>query len=161
MVRRGATFIELTVTISVLAVIGASLAPVVNAAVDAFASARDAGDAADEASFALDRIVRMLREAPEGATTGTAGVSVAGSDRVALSDGSEIELVGTTLEITEGGQTAILAEDVSVFELSFLGDDGITDTSATPEDTHTIQIRLVVAGLDLRGIAMPRVRMAG
>lgn len=155
---RGATLLELTVTVTVLAIIASALAPVVNAAVDSYGSARDARDAAESVSFGIDRCVRVLRETPEGASTGTVGIAAASSQRVALTDGRVIELIAGELLLTEGGISAPIAVGVDSFELRYLGEDGVTDTAASPGDTHSVQVSLSNGRLELRSVAFLRVR---
>lgn len=157
--RRGATLLELTVTVTVLAIIASTLAPVVNAAVDAYASAREARSAAESATFGIDRCVRTLREAPTGAAPGTVGIMIASSTAVTLTDGRRIELIDDEVLLTDEGITAPVAVGVMEFELRYRGEDGLSSTIATPEDTHSVQIRLVAGGVDLRGVAFFRVRV--
>jgi len=157
--RRGATLLELTVTVTVLAIIASALAPVVNAAVDAYGSARNARSAAESATFALDRCTRVLREAPAGAAPGAVGITTASTARVTLADGSSIELVDDEVQLSIAGATAPIATGVTDFELRYLGEDGVSSTIGSPEDTHSVQIRIVVGGMELRGVAFCRVRI--
>jgi len=157
----GATLIELAVTVAILGVLAAATLPVVNGATDAYAAARDASRATDKLGYAIDRAVRMVREAPEGATQGEVGIAAAEADRIALTDGTELRLVGDTLEWVDGTGSHVLATEIDAFELVYLADDGVTSTAATPELTHCVHVSISSGGLELRSAAFCRVRMVG
>jgi len=111
--------------------------------------------------------LRLIYRAMEWAATGAvteapaavsgAQISAAQPTRVALTGGDDISLTGTTLWLTpNGGAPAILAEGVTAFDLTYVGDDGVTDASATPDQIRRVDIRLVVGGFELRGAAAVR-----
>lgn len=161
MMRRGMTILEVTVSVMVLSIIAAVLAPIANAAADSYAAASAARNATERAAFAIDRVVRIIRESPEGANPFEAGITIAQSDLVGFIDGSRIELVGSDLQITSAGGAvnSPLCREVDDFQVTYLGADGITDTSATPELTTRCFITISTGGMELRSTVFIRVTM--
>jgi len=161
MTRRGMTILEVTVSVLILSVIAAVLAPIANAAADSYAAASAARNATERASFSIDRVVRFLRETPEGANPFEAGIVVAQVDAIELTDGSRIELSGSDLQITSAGGlvTRALCRDVDTFEITYLGADGVTDTSLTPALTTRCYVTISTGGLELRSSVFIRVTM--
>lgn len=154
------TLLEVVVTITILAVVAAVILPVINGATDMYASAAGLRDSSERVAFALDRSVRLLRDAPAGATPGEVGIVTAQADRVRFTDGRGLELSGTDLLLrTAAGTTAPLCRGVTAFELSYLGEDGATSTAATPADTQRIWVRIATARTSLAGSAVIRTRM--
>lgn len=159
--RRAMTLLEVLASIVVLGVIGAATLPVMSGAAESYASARDAREAVDDAAFAMDRIVRLLREAPGDPRTGTLFILDAGSDRIEFADGRGFTLTGETLELLSTDEPMPLCRGVQSLEISYLGADGVSDVSATPQSTHRFRVRLRVEGLWLESIAFARVHTMG
>lgn|GEM_PF-732822 len=156
--RRGLTLLEVTLSIVIVAVIAAIVVPVTASLGDAYAASADTREAAEDAGFALDRVVRLLREAPEGEAGGQVGFVRADSDAVEFTDNRAVELIDADLVLTdENGVQGVLCRQVSAFEIGYLASDGVTDCSATPEETRRFTVRLVVRGVELRGTAFARV----
>lgn len=161
--RRAFTLIELIAAMVVLGVAAGVAGPVIVAASGAYSDASSRRDAAERVSAAMERIVRVLREAPptlSGATT--PAITTAGAGEVEFGDGSRLELDGVTLWITLPAQAAApLCVDVEAFTLGYLGNDGVTDTSASPTDTQRITVLLRSGGVEMRSCAFVRVAMGG
>ncbi len=156
--RRGLTLLEVTLSIVIVGVIAAIVVPVTASLGDAYASAADTREAAEDAGFALDRVVRLLREVPEGSAGGQVGIVRADADAVEFTDNRGVELSGSDLVLTdEFGVQGVLCRQVTAFEIGYLAADGVTDCSATPEQTRRFTVRLVVRGVELRGVAFARV----
>ncbi|MCW5777683.1 MAG: hypothetical protein KIS87_14700 [Phycisphaeraceae bacterium] len=152
------TLLEVTLSIVIVAVIASVVVPVTASLGDAYVSAADTREAADDAAFALDRVVRLLREAPEGDVGGRIGIVRADANAVEFTDTRAVELIGTDLVLTDDdGMQGVLCRDVSVLEIGYLAADGMTDCAATPEETRRFTVRLVVRGVELRAAAFARV----
>lgn len=83
-------------------------------------------------------------------------IATAGATGLTLTDGATLTLTGSTLWYTApGGAAAVLAQNVDIFNLTYVGADGVTDASGAPTATHRIDIRLVIDGFELRGVASP------
>lgn len=156
--RRGLTLLEVTLSMVIIAVIAAIVVPLTASLGDAYASAADTREAAEDAAFTLDRVVRLLREAPESGVPGQIGFARVESSAVEFTDNRAVELIDTDLILTDAnGVQGILCRQVSAFEVGYLASDGVTDCSVTPEETRRFTVRLVVRGVELRGAALARV----
>ena len=143
----------------VLGVVASVAAPLIGAASDAYVTAADNRDDVERLAHAMDRALRLLRETP--ATTPGSGqpdISVAATDNIEFADGSALILIGTTLWLTPiGGAAAPLCTGVKVFELTYLGEDGVTNTIAASENTQRIEIRIIANGHELRSAVFLRI----
>jgi len=158
--RRAAfTLVEVVVSVVVLGVVAAVTLPLIGAVANSYSAAADVRERTERVAFALDRCVRLLREAPAGADASTVGVVSAGTDSVLLSNGRGIELSGGVLLLREGSSTAPLCRNVSSFSIGCLATDGVTSTVATPGATHSFHVALTADGVTLAGAAFPRSRM--
>ncbi len=156
--RRGLTLLEVTLSMVIIAVIAAIVVPVTASLGDAYASAADTREAAEDAAYALDRVVRLLREAPESGVPGQIGFARVESSAVEFTDNRAVELIDTDLVLTDAsGVQGILCRQVAAFEIGYLAADGATETAATPEETRRFTVRLVARGVELRGAAFARV----
>ena len=154
------TLIEMLVAITVLAVVGAVLLPVINSAVDVYAATSTLRNASENCSFAMDRAVRLLRDAPSGSTAGQVGITTAQANEVRFSDGRGLSLSNGVLLIRQAdGTTAPLCRNVTAFELTYLDQDGVVSTAATPALTQRINVRIALAETQLTATAVIRARM--
>lgn len=161
LVHRGFTLIELISAMVILGVIASVTAPLIGAASDSFVEAADNRDDLERIAHTMDRAVRLLREAPATAPgSGLADITVAAIDNIEMADGSELELVGSTLMLTPaGGAASPLCTGVTAFELSYLAEDGLSDTIATPQSTQRMEIRIAAGGHELRSSVFFRIAM--
>ncbi|CAG1008094.1 hypothetical protein PHYC_03518 [Phycisphaerales bacterium] len=158
--RRAATLVELIVSITVIAVVAGVSLPVIHGATDAYASAAEIRRAAERGAYAMEKTVRLLRDAPEGAAPGTLGLSKAAASEVIFSDGRGLRLDGTTLRYVQpDGSEPVLCEDVEEFTVTYLAKDGATSMISTPQDTQRFHVTLKVRGFELRTCVMARLRM--
>lgn len=160
------TLIEAIATIVVVGALSGVTAPLLLAASRAFTRSSDLRSATAAADLAIDRAVRFLREAPEAnGQAGVPDITTAQPSRVVFGDGSSLELIGSTLWFaTEGLDPAPLCQNVSIFTLSYLGDDGRVlnfQGGDLPAHTHAIAIRLRSSEAELSTIAFLRTRLAG
>ena len=158
--RAGLTLLELIASITIMSVIAVSVFPVIASSADAYASATQTRTRTERVAFALDRCIRLLREASGSDPVGSLDITTAAADRVVFADGRGIALSAGSLVYLESGQPdAPLCRDVSAFQISFIGADGVTDTIATPEDTQRFNISITADGLTLTGSAFARARI--
>lgn len=156
--RRAFTLLETTVSVVIIAVIAAACLPVVNGMADNAVAAQRTRDAAEGAAYAMERAIRLIRDCP-GSPTVT-DITMATASAVRFSDGRGLRLSGTDLMLRDtAGAEAVLARDVTTFELTYLASDGVTSTMATPTQTDRVGVRIAVGGLELRCAGFPRVRM--
>ncbi len=159
----GFTLVETIAVILVLGVLAGVTAPLMVGAAGSYADARDGRRAVEDASFALDRIVRILREAPSDATAGEPGFASADADGFELADGTEVSLSGTDLMLSiAGGAAAPLCRDVAVFELTYRGADGaVLDFGGgdVPGDAARVEIRIAASGQEMRTAVFLRATM--
>ncbi len=157
------TLLEATLSIIIVSIIAAIITPVIVTATESYAVAANTRQQVEQAAYAMDRIVRVLREIPlDDSNPDLLGITSLSTDAIVLDDTRALQLTGTALVMTDrAGRTGSLCEDVTVFTLSLLGADGQTPVLADDADAHVLEVRLVAGGLDLRTRVMPRVRMSG
>jgi hypothetical protein len=154
------TLLEMTAAVTVLAVIAGALTPVIHAAADVYARSVSTRTAAENTAFAMERVVRMLRDTPSGDAPGSLGLSSAAPEAITFSDGRSLALAGSDLLMSnEDGQTAPLCRHVETFQITYLADDGSTSVAGAPASTHRYLVVLKSAGVELRACVFPRVRM--
>lgn len=155
------TLLEGLLSIVIIAVIAAVTLPVVTGAADNYASAATARRSTEEVAFAMERAVRLLRDAPGGPTTNTIGITSAAPTEVVFADGTSLSLQGDQLMMTadSGSGQGVLLKNVEDFEVRYLAQDGVTDCGADPQNTHRFFVIIKAGGAELRCIAFPRVRM--
>ena len=145
--RRAYTIIEMIAVIVVIGTISSVVGSIVQASVTSYADASSQREAQESQSFALERMVRALREAaPLVGTVGTPGLVTADGDRCVFEDGTAFGLSGTDLLLTPpGGVQGPLARNITAFELRYIGDAG-TELNFAGGDTidmvRTIWIHL-------------------
>ena len=156
--QHGFTLLELLASVVVMSIISVVLMPVIASASDSYVVARQVRGATERAAFALDRVSRIVREAPIGDAESGVGITGATERSVVFSDGSGVQLVGTTLEMLVPGSNAVpLCLDVQSFTVNFIGADGMTDVRQNPTTTHRIGIVIETDGVTMSILAHPRV----
>ena len=159
--RRAMTLVEMVAAIVVLSIVGAMVLPIMSGATDAYAESVAVRRASERAGYAMERSIRLLRDAPAGAGTGEVGVASASVDSVTFTDGRGLVLRGDTLMLSTPSGESPLAAGVRGFSLGYIGADGVTSVIASPRQTQRFTIAINVDGLELRSAAMPRIRMVG
>lgn len=156
--HRGFTLVEMLISIVVMAMVGVVTLPIMMSATDAFVESAKARRTADDAAFALERVVRLLRDIPGGATNGELGITLATPDSIRFADGRGFELAGTELlERRADGTTGLLCENVTAFRLELRTEDGATSASSTPSVAQRIEVSLTVDQFKLNTIVFPRI----
>ena len=155
------TMLEAVVSITVVAIIAATVLPLVTGAGDAYATASTTRKTAENTAYAMDRIVAMLRDTPAGASTGTVGITTAQAANVVFTDGRALSLSGTDLMLTASGTSTVLLRNVTSFALSYLDQTGQISTAASPTTTWNYRITLVSGGFELRSQACIRIKGGG
>lgn len=148
--------------VTILGIIAAGTLPIMQGVATNAAASDRTRRACESGAYAMDRIARMLRDAPAGTTTGTLSLTSAASDTIGFADNRALFIKGDQLWFrnTDGAED-VLITDVEDFEITYLAADGVTDTSATPQTTQRFVVRLVTSGFELRIAVFPRVRLAG
>ena len=159
---RGFTLVELMASIVVIAIIGAVILPLVATATSRYRLATDERAAVERVAYALDRVVRLIRETPAG-PGGTLDLAAASADALRFGDGRGIEMDSGDLVLRQSdGSTSVLCPDVDAIELRYIASDGVTDVGATdPTQAWRVEVRLGSAGVELVAAAFPRVRTMG
>lgn len=157
--QRAFTLVELVASMVVLGVVASVAAPLIASASDAFVKASSNRDDVERVSHAMDRVIRLLRTAPATAPgSGQPDITVATADHIEFGDGSELQLVGTTLMLTPaGGVASPLCAGVTVFELSYLLENGNGSSIGTPLSTQRMRVRIVANGQELRSAVFLRI----
>ena len=156
---RGITLLEMICAITVLSVIAVTVLPVINGAAENQYSAISMRRQAESAGFAMDRVVRVLRDVPLAAGAKKANITAGSATGITLSDGRAFSLSGTDLYYNDGTTNAVLCRNVTTFAITYLGDDGVTSTLSDLMNTHRFNVQIVVGDIDLRGSAYARVWM--
>lgn len=161
--RQGFTLVELLAVLVLTAGVASVTTPIILAASEAFASAAAQRDSTESASMAVDRLVRMIRAIPDGSedAPGVPAISSFSAGSLVLNDGTAVTLSGTSLELTLPGTAAApLCTQVTAFEFTYYGDDGmVLDLAAAPpqQSVRSIGIHLVRSGaVELRTRAFLR-----
>ncbi len=160
--RRAMTLLEMTAAITVLGVISAAILPVIASSADAYASAARTRRDTERIAFAAERCVRLLREADAGAAVGELDISIAAPDHVLFTSGRGFRLDGADLVLIMPGEPeAPICRDVDSLVIQYLGADGVTSTSATPNATHRFNVTIESGDLALSVTAFARAQIGG
>lgn len=158
--RRGFTLIEALMVVTILGIIAAGTLPIMQGVATNAAASDRTRRTCEAGAYAMDRIARLLRDAPAGTTTGTLAVTSAAPDTIGFADNRGLFIKGDQLWFRDqSGSEDVLITNVEAFEITYLAADGVTDTSATPQTTQRFVVRLVTGGLELRIAVFPRVRL--
>lgn len=155
--RRGISMLEMVASIVVTGIIAVTVLPLVNGAVDAHSKAAAIREETEGLAFAMERIIRVLRDTPAGTSTGTVGITTATGSSITLSDGRSFTLSMTDLVMRQGGVSSVLCRNVTTLEFTYLGENGMTSTSGSPDLTRRINVRIVGRNTELRSSAFIRV----
>lgn len=154
----GFTLVELLAATVIMSIISVILMPIIVSASDSYITARQVRSSTERAGFALDRLTRIVRQAPIGSGNVGVGITTATSDSIVFSDGTGVQLSGSTLEmLVPGNDPAPLCFLVESFEVRFLADDGVTNTVSDPTKTHRIVFTVITDGVEMSVLVHPRV----
>ncbi len=157
---RGLTLLELVASILIMSVISVAVLPVIASAADGYASATNTRHDTERIAFALERCIRLLREASGTDPVGGLDIAAATSDRIVFGDGRGLSLSGSDLLFLESGQPdSPLCRDVTLFRIDYIGGDGVSDTIAAPATTQRFNITLTSGDITLTGSAFARARI--
>lgn len=156
---RGFTLIELMASTVIVGILAGVVAPIILQLSTAHGLSSEQRQAAQAVGAATERVVRMIREAP-ALTVGSHSpdITTAAPSLLQFGSGHRVELIGSTLWLTVPGESASpLLQNVSLFNLTYLGDDGVTDTSLSLLVTQRINIRLAAGGFEIDTAAFIRI----
>ncbi len=158
---RGFTLIEMIAAMVVLSIIAAASSGIILGAADGYVAATSQRQSVDRGVLALERIALVLREAAESGTTpGAPGLADVGSTWFERDDGTRVELLGSTLMMTEPafGQ-GVLCTDVVTFRLTYFdagGSELDVGDAQTLERARRVVIALDTGGMEARIVVAPR-----
>lgn len=156
--HHGFTLIELLAAILVMSIISVTLMPVIASASESYIVARQVVSSTERAAFAIERITRIVRQAPIGPDDVGVGIASATTTSIEFTDQTGVVLVGTDLEMLVPGSDPVpLCFNVESFEVRYIGADGITNTILDPTRTHRIEFLITTQGTQLTILAHPRV----
>lgn len=156
--RSAFTLLELLLAVMIFAVISAVLLPVLNTSSEIFVTTRDVRTRSENVAAALDRLTRLIREAPIGADDSGVGVASATPTSVQFTDGTGFQLNAGAIEmLSPGAQPSPLCLDVDDLVIEYYASDGVTSTSSSPSLTHRFAITVTSGDLVLSVIVHPRV----
>lgn len=157
-IQHGFTLIELLAAILVMSIISVTLMPVIASASESYIVARQVVGSTERAAFAIERITRIVRQAPIGPSDEGVGIANATTTSVEFTDQTGVQLVGTQLEMLVAGADPVpLCFNVESFEIRYIGADGLTNTILDPTNTHRIEFMITTQGTQLSVLAHPRV----
>ncbi|MEQ8850283.1 MAG: prepilin-type N-terminal cleavage/methylation domain-containing protein [Phycisphaerales bacterium] len=158
--QRGFTLLEVMAAVVVLSIIVVVVFPVVQTLLSSHAAGVSERRAIDRVSYAIDRVVREIREIGID-DAGSAELAVMDADELIEAGGAGVRLVGTDLRLVDSsGDEHPLCENVTAFTLDYVAADGLTTASGVA-DVWTIRITLVADGVELRSVAFIRERVGG
>lgn len=159
--RRGMTLLEVMASVLILSIAAAVVLPVIDAASRIYSETARTRNETGRIRYAMDRVTRVLRQAPSGATEGTLGISRFDVDTIEFTDGYGLDLVNGSLMLLDPVQDdAVLLDGVTTFEVIALSADGVTPVAADAPDTaDRYRVRIVTPVTELRTIVYPRVGM--
>lgn len=156
--RRAFTLLELLAAVLVMSVISAVLLPVISSASESYTTTRDVRTRTERVALALDRISRLIREAPVGDGDSGIGVTQATSSSLEFTDGNGFLLEnGSLMLLVPDMYPVILCDDVDDVVVQYLGDDGVVNTIAAPGSTHRFVVTVTSDQLEMSVIVHPRV----
>lgn len=156
--RPAFTLLELMAAVVVMSIIAAVLLPIVATSSEAYTQTRRVRSDTERVAFALDRITRIVRQAPIGESGSGVGVDSATATGLAFTDGTGFELNGTTLEmlVPTGGRSP-LCTGVETMSIDYLADDPATDMIDTPTRTRRFVVTIRAGQVEMRVLIHPRV----
>lgn len=159
--RRAMTLLEMMAAVLILSIAATAALPIIDAASRTYTESARTRTETARLRYAVDRITRVLRQAPMGEVIGTLGIERFGDGLIEFTDGTGVQLEGDTLLLLDGDlDDAILLMGVSVFEIVALADDGSTTLApAAAAEADRFRLRLATPATELRTIVYPRVRM--
>ncbi|GDX99517.1 hypothetical protein LBMAG48_19210 [Phycisphaerae bacterium] len=158
--RRAFSLLEALVVITIMGIIAASTLPIMQGVTTNAANSDRLRRVSESNAYAVDRIVRLLRDTPPATMSGALAITTATATSITFTDGRALALSGTDLLYQSApGTQDILASNVTAFEITYLAADGTTSTLATPQTTQRFVVRLVIDDFELRIAAFPRVRL--
>jgi prepilin-type N-terminal cleavage/methylation domain-containing protein len=163
--RRGFTLLEVMVAVTVMGIVAAVTMPVVLSTARTYSDATTARARAEKLGFAMERVVRVLRDVPPDTDPTDLGITSATAAGLTLGDGRGLSyasgVLSETRVVSGVASTSPLVDGLDEFVISYIGSDGTTSVLATPKETHTFRVTIRIGGMELRGVAFARVKGVG
>lgn len=151
--RSGFTLVEMLASIVIVATVAAVTSPILVSATSAYSKSAQQRRSAERVAGALDRLCRILREAPAKASpAGATNFTAASVSSFALFGGASASLSGTDLLLGSATEPpSPLCVGVTVFELTYFDSAGAAvNVAAGTDSVQRMQIRLAADGSELR-----------
>lgn len=156
--RAGFTLLELIAAVLVMSIISSVLLPVLTTASESYTTTRSIRTSTEQVAYALDRIARIIRQAPIGPAELGVGIQSATTSSLQFTDGTGFLLNNGEMEmLVPGNGNATLCPDIDALTIQYFGDDGVTSTFLTPELSHRISVTITSGNLTMSVVVHPRV----
>lgn len=159
--RPAMTLLEVMVSVVLLSIAGAAVLPVMDASARLYAESAGTRGETGRLRYAMDRVVRVLREAPAGEAAGSIGLSRFEASWIEFEDGAGLALEEGVLRIRHPDLgEGVLLTGVGGFSIVALDEDGareLRDADAARADRFLVTLSTRHA--ELRTVVFPRVRM--
>lgn len=152
------TLLELIAAVLVMSIISVVLLPVLTTASESYTTTRSIRTSTEQVAFALDRMARIVRQAPIGTDDTGVGISSATVSSIEFFDNTGFAFNNGAIEmLVPGASNAKLCPNVDDLSIQFLAEDGITSTLAAPTTTHRVCITVTSGDLRMSVIVHPRI----
>ncbi len=156
-VRRGFSLLEMIMASTVMSIVAVVIVPVIMASTDSYVSSRDTRASTDRVLYALERVARLVREAPFAADESGLDVLSATDAQLIFVDGSGVRISGDRLELLgPGGNASVLCTGIDKMDLSYFDSSGGSMGTADPRSIHRVSLWIQSGQITLEMYAMPR-----
>jgi len=148
---RAFTLIELIATMAVVGALGSIAASILIASIGGLMGATTSAQLHTELSIALDRIDRELRNIPVDGTASDIAPDIDSLTAASItwSTSNQISLAGSQLNLTLGGTSAVLLDDVTAFSVKAFNESntqmGASLSGAACDDIRRLLIEITVS----------------
>lgn len=159
--RPAMTLLEVMVSVVLLSIAGAAVLPVMDASARLYAESASTRGETGRLRYAMDRVVRVLREAPSGAAPGSLGLARLDDSSIEFEGGVGLALENGVLLIRDPdlGEGVLLTGAIA-FSIRALDEDGVSELRGDGASrADRFLVTLSTGHAELRTVVFPRVRM--